>query len=841
MNSPESSVSFRIRREVGGIAGFARKAWGRWWVKVLAVLGVLLAIAWAVFWYIFASDLPSVDKLRTYEPPLPTNVRGIDGLPIHSYARERRVELSFEEYPPLLIRAFLAAEDKSFFEHHGVDYPGMAGAVVDYITKMGSGRRAKGGSTITQQVAKNLLIGNTYSPTRKIKEALLAYRIEDTLTKQQILELYLNQIALGRNAFGVAAASDAYFGKDLNQLDLAQFAYLAILPKGPSNYDPVRHPDRALARRKYVLDEMLKNSFIDQAQHDSAMAEPLGTVPRQTPRNEVVGGGYFVEEVRRQLIDKFGEDERAGPYSVYSGGLWVRTSLDPKLQEYAQTALRDGLIRYDRGHGWSGPMRHVEITGANWLPPLLNTNISLDYQDWRAALVVAIDGANATLGFANGQTGTLPRYAAQMPVRGKGGNAFDALKVGDVIAVAPEGGNFALRAIPKISGAFVVEEPQTGRVLAMQGGFDASVQSFNRATQAERQPGSTIKPIVYAAALEQGLTPATIIMDAPFCFYQGAKLGSQPVPAVDRLDGLGTQRVAQPTHTALHHLGAGGRRVLTPQRLRQHLGIDTLTGPQRQSRDDDPVTGPERLIRAVDLERTKHPQSAHLSIVEGPRNGVNPTDTSLIPLRRIADTRRTQARRTSPATGLVQSEGHHHEHEEQQDPHHHRRCGRPVGPDRNRPSRRSRGPGLEQPLHDAQPPRAALPPLQGGRRQLGRDQRTPAARVHLLQVSGRARRPGMARAPGARKGPTRRERPRPLHSHPRKAVDRLARTDVSAPPPRSYWVCPYCCSPRGSLGLSAPCLMIRLVAGVVEGRLGGVGAARTGGIPEVFWRGGLLR
>ena len=297
MNDTASSVNFRIRREVGGFAGFVQQAWGRWWVKALAVVGVLLAIAWAVFWYIFASDLPSVDKLRSYEPPLPTNVRGVDGLPIHSYARERRVELSYEEYPPLLVRAFLAAEDKTFFEHHGVDYPGMAGAVIDYATKFGSGRRAKGGSTITQQVAKNLLIGNVYSPTRKIKEALLAYRIEDALTKQQILELYLNQIALGRNAFGVEAASYAYFGKDLKQLDLAQLAYLAILPKGPSNYDPVRHPDRALGRRKYVLDEMLANGFINQVQHDQAVSEGLGTVPRQTPHSEIAGGGYFVEEV----------------------------------------------------------------------------------------------------------------------------------------------------------------------------------------------------------------------------------------------------------------------------------------------------------------------------------------------------------------------------------------------------------------------------------------------------------------------------------------------------------------------------------------------------------------
>ena len=360
-----------------------------------------------------------------------------------------------------------------------------------------------------------------------MKEAILAYRIEDALTKQEILELYLNQIALGRNAFGVEAASYAYFNKDLSQLDLAQMAYLAILPKGPSNYDPVRNTQRALDRRNYVLREMLKNGFINQAQHDTANAEPLGTVPRQTPKTEISGAGYFVEEVRRQLIDKFGEDQKAGPYSVYAGGLWVRTSLDPKIQQYAQAALRDGLLRFDRGRGWSGPLRHVEIADGIWQTALLNTNISLDYSDWRAAIVTSIDGDAATLGFANGQTGTLPRSGAQMPVRGQGGTAFAAIKAGDILAVAPEGGAFGLRSIPRISGGFVVEEPSTGRVLAMQGGFDSSVQAFNRATQAMRQPGSTIKPIVYAAALEQGMTPASIIVDGPFCVYQGARLGQK--------------------------------------------------------------------------------------------------------------------------------------------------------------------------------------------------------------------------------------------------------------------------------------------------------------------------
>jgi len=531
MDQPHSSVSFRLRRDVDTLRELLKSVWQRWWVKLLALFGALMLLTYALVWVLFARDLPSVDGLRAYEPPLPTNVRAIDGTPVHSYARERRIELSYAEYPPLLIRAFLAAEDKTFFDHGGVDYPGLAGAVIDYVSKIGSGKRAKGGSTITQQVAKNLLIGNVYSPSRKIKEAILAYRIEDSLSKEQILELYLNQIPLGRNAFGVEAASHAYFDKELKELTLGQLAYLAILPKGPANYDPFRNTQRALDRRGYVLREMVRNSFITQAQFDLAAAEPLNAVQRQTPKFERVGG-YFVEEVRRELIDKFGESQKDGPFSVYSGGLWVRTSFDPRLQQFAQKALRDGLLRYDRGRGWDGPLGHVDFVNPagvqpTWLQAFLNTNIGLDYEDWRAAIVIARDGDIAQIGFADGATGSLPRWGAQIPVRGEGGTAFAALKSGDIIAVAPEGDVFALRAVPRVSGGMVVEEPGTSRILAMQGGFDSRIGSFNRATQAMRQPGSTIKPIVYSSALENGMTPASIIVDGPFCVYQGARLGQK--------------------------------------------------------------------------------------------------------------------------------------------------------------------------------------------------------------------------------------------------------------------------------------------------------------------------
>jgi penicillin-binding protein 1A len=516
---PNFTLKF-TREDVGDRFARVRRTW---WFRISAWLALLAGIGMILLWALLLRDLPSVDKLRSYEPPLPTNVRAGDGMPLRSYARDRRVQLSYAEYPKLMVGAFLSAEDKTFFDHGGVDYPGLVRAAWQGLT---SGETPRGTSTITQQVAKNLLLTNEVSYVRKAREAILAFRIENSLSKEQILELYLNQIALGRNAFGVEAAANAYFDKSVRELTIPQFAYLAILPKGPSNYMPERHEKRAIERRNWVLGQMLENGYIDQAQHDAAVAAPLGAVPRKTPKTDPLGG-YFIEEVRRQLIDQFGETEEAGPYSVYAGGLWVRTSFDPEIQRAAQKALRDGLVRYDRGRGWSGPMREKPFEGDGWRSALLNENIDLDYEDWRAAIVIAKTTSSVQIGFGDGNTGVLPRSAAQMPVRGKGGTAFAALKPGDVIAVAPEGGSFALRSVPKISGGMVVEDPRTGRILAMQGGFDATIQAFNRATQAQRQPGSTIKPIVYAAALENGMTPASIIVDGPFCVWQGAALGEK--------------------------------------------------------------------------------------------------------------------------------------------------------------------------------------------------------------------------------------------------------------------------------------------------------------------------
>jgi penicillin-binding protein 1A len=357
-------------------------------------------------------------------------------------------------------------------------------------------------------VAKNLLLTNEYSYARKVKEAILAYRIEGALNKQQILSLYLNEIALGRQAFGVEAASQAYFGKSADELQLHEMAFLATLPKAPEKYGREKYSAEALVRRNWVLGEMRSNNWITDAQLSQALAQPLGLIPRQGQqfKND---GGYFTEEIRRQLIERFGETAEKGPYSVYAGGLWVRSSMNGKYQELTTKALRDGLLRYQGGRGWTAPIKNIPLD--SWQSRLAATNIGIDYSNWR----IAVSLGGGRLGFASGETGTLTASPS-------------GLKAGDIIAVAPVGGTaYQIRVIPEVGGGMVVQNPINGRVLAMQGGFDSRISSFNRATQAQRQPGSTIKPFVYATALDNGMTPTSIIVDGPFCVYQSAALGQK--------------------------------------------------------------------------------------------------------------------------------------------------------------------------------------------------------------------------------------------------------------------------------------------------------------------------
>ena len=516
-----AAFNARIHRRFDPIFAHRRVRWP---------LYALLAgfILFSGTWLFFSGGLPSSEKLMAYQSALPTNVRGYDGNPIGTFARERRVELAFDEYPPLVVHAFISAEDKTFFTHGGIDYPGLVGAVFDYgVKKATGGARARGGSTITQQVAKHMLGDDEYSVKRKVREAILAFRLESTLSKPQILEIYLNSIFLGRNAYGVQAASRAYFDKDVADLTLPEAAYLAVLPKAPSNYDPDRATEKALTRRNYVLREMLANGFITQAQHDEAMATPLGTIRYGSNARIHEAGGYFMEEVRRELMKKFGEKAEDGPNSVYAGGLWVRSSMNPVMQDAAADALREGLANFDGGRGWIDPKLTLDMD-REWRGQLIAAPLGAGFSDWSKAVVLDRQGGVATIGLSDGSTGTLPAANAVQPKRGVGGAAFGFLHRGMVIIVKKVGAaTYALRSIPEVGGGMVAQEVRTGRVLAMQGGFDVIGSSYNRATQALRQPGSAFKPVVYETALENGMTPATILVDAPFCVYQGAGLGNK--------------------------------------------------------------------------------------------------------------------------------------------------------------------------------------------------------------------------------------------------------------------------------------------------------------------------
>lgn len=493
----------------------------RWSVRLLlvATLGLLAASG---LWYWAAQGLPDEAELATFSAQLPSTVRDIDGNIVASFTRERRVYLGYDEMPPRLVQAFISAEDKTFFQHGGLDYLGIASAVWTNLAGLFGDHRPVGASTITQQVAKSL-IGNEVTLTRKLREAILARRLERVFTKQQILELYLNQIFLGRNSYGVEAAAQAYFGKGAAELDLAQMAYLAILPKAPSTYDPLRQNARAVARRSYVLRQMAANGYISEAERAAAAAEPLEVV-RVARGRPARPADYFIEEVRRTLIGKFGESE--GRNSVYGGGLWIRTSVDPAIQQAAEIAMRDGLMRFDVGKPWHGPATHID-TGDGWQQRLALASVPMGFETWRKAVVLAKSGRDATIGFTDGTTATLPGGNALRLKSGTNITAGEALAPGDVVPVAPTANGWALRQAPAVSGGMVVEDPRTGQVLAMVGGFDARAQAFNRATQALRQPGSAFKPIVYATAMDNGFTPASIVVDAPYCVFQTRSLGTK--------------------------------------------------------------------------------------------------------------------------------------------------------------------------------------------------------------------------------------------------------------------------------------------------------------------------
>ncbi|MEO6395432.1 MAG: penicillin-binding protein 1A [Devosia sp.] len=488
--------------------------------------GVFLALAGvgvgAVYLNQLSAGLPDYTVLKDYQPPVTTRVHAADGTLLAEYARERRLFQPIETIPPMLVNAFIAAEDKDFYTHHGIAVDGIVRALRDNILAKIEGNDAiqGGGSTITQQVAKNFLLTTEQTWDRKIQEAILAIRIDSTFSKDKILELYLNEIFMGSfggQTYGVAAAALNYFDKALYQLTLGEMAYLAGLPKGANNYHPFKHPQAALERRNYVLDRMEENGFITAEQRDATKAEGLNVVPRTTG-TRVYSAEYFTEEVRRQLGSLYGEDQ------LYGGGLSVRTTLDPKLQELARKALMDGLIDYDQKAGFRGPVATVDISG-DWGPAVAAIKPLSDVPEWTLAVVLEIGANEAKIGLRPGNdvegklladrsTGSL----AGPDVKWVSQKLGQLLKAGDVIYVSPvpdKAGSYTLQQVPEIEGALVAMDPRTGRVLAMVGGFSYAESEFNRATQALRQPGSSFKPIVYSAALDNGYTPASVVLDAP--------------------------------------------------------------------------------------------------------------------------------------------------------------------------------------------------------------------------------------------------------------------------------------------------------------------------------------
>lgn len=529
----------------------------------------------------FGQDLPEHRQLADYEPPVMTRIHAGDGRLLAEYAIQKRVFVPLAAMPKRVVNAFLAAEDKNFYGHIGIDPLGVLRAIVVNIKNIGKDRRMVGASTITQQVAKNFLLTNEVSWKRKVKEAILALRIEKALPKKRILELYLNEIYLGFGAYGVAAAALNYFDKSLDQLSIEEAAFLAALPKAPNNYHPRKKHGAAVIRRNWVIDRMRLGGFIEADEAAVAQEQPLTTHTRA--ETQFVQAPFFAEDVRRELAGQYGEEE------LYKGGLSVRTTLDPKLQDIANRTLRNGLIAYDRRHGWRGPLAKLPADTrlglpGDWKRAINSVPRAKGLHAWLPAMVLGLEAEYAHIGLEDGSKGRIPlrelRWARPWLKGQKRGpkvkKPSDVLAVADLIAVEavtsdskgepyPEG-FYGLRQIPDINGGLVAIDPHTGRVLAMAGGYSHERSQFNRVMQARRQPGSAFKPFVYLAALDKGFTPSTLILDAPFVIDQGPGLPKwRPANYAKKFYGPSTMR-----------LGIEKSRNLMTVRLAQTIGMERV-------------------------------------------------------------------------------------------------------------------------------------------------------------------------------------------------------------------------------------------------------------------------
>ncbi len=498
--------------------------------------------------YYFGQGLPNYSHLAHYEPDVVTRLYSQDGHMFAEYAYEKRIFVPIKAIPKTIIKAFLSAEDKNFYHHSGIDIPSILAAALHNITHAAFSKRPYGASTITQQVAKNFLlteIANKVSYERKIKEAILAFRLENAYSKDHILELYLNQIYLGNSSYGIAAAAVNYFNKSLSELSLSEIAFLAALPKAPNNYNPHKNPEAAKARRNYVLQRMLEDKYIREEEAHNAKLEPLKITARHN--SETVYANYFAEEVRRELMEKFGEK------SLYKDGLVVRTSLNVEYQKIAREVLKEGLIAYDRRHGWRGPITNLSLSeseraktrlngkSSSWRKKLQTINNPPGHGHWLLAVVLELKSEHAVIGLKDGTVGNIPlselkwarRYINVASLGPSINHPKDVLKISDVILVdkiLTSGNNsknqvFRLCQIPAVSGGIIVMDPHSGRILALQGGYSFKISQFNRATQAWRQIGSTIKPFVYLAGIEKGLHGSITVQDVPFSISLGKNLG----------------------------------------------------------------------------------------------------------------------------------------------------------------------------------------------------------------------------------------------------------------------------------------------------------------------------
>ena len=514
--------------------------------------------------------IPDYRQLETYEPPVTTRLFAGDGQVMMEYAAEKRLFVPIEKIPDKVKHAFIAAEDKHFYTHSGIDYIGIVRAVLGNLKKIGTGRRPAGASTITQQVAKNFLLSSELSYTRKIKEAILARRIDKAFSKDHILELYLNEIYLGNRAYGVAAAAMNYFGKSLDDLTLDEIAYLAALPKGPNNYNPKTRYDAAVARRNWVISRMVEDGYADEKEAEEAKKRPLKVVERKS--GFLKDTEYYSEEVRRTISRNFGDE------ALYQGGLIVRTTIDPRLQEIATKALRKGLLEYDRRHGWRGATTSIKID-ENYKKSLADAKLTSGAEEsWKKAVVLKVTKDKAEIETADGANGEIPlpllawaRHAEKGQNMGPVPTSVEqVLRKGDVIYVEKtaekDKENYNLRQIPEIEGGMAVMDPHTGKVLALVGGFSFAKSQFNRATQAYRQTGSTFKPFVYLTALELGYSPTDLILDAPFVLDQGEGLPKwKPVNFSKKFYGLMTLR-----------RGVELSKNLMTVRLAQDIGMDKI-------------------------------------------------------------------------------------------------------------------------------------------------------------------------------------------------------------------------------------------------------------------------